>query len=191
MRHVRVVLGLTLWVTTGWGCGASGAPTIEASDYDQSCASNRECASVREGDACSTCNCSNAAVNTDVADEYRARYEELRGSCGSMPDVACDCERSVAYCDQDSLCANRTEVFRTPAEFDQSCATDADCVAVTSGEVCATCRCPDAAINVGALEAFRAVGGGVDCGVGELASCAACEATTVACQDSACVVLDR
>jgi hypothetical protein len=40
------------------------------------------------------------------------------------------------------------------ASFNQSCSTDADCVAIAEGSLCGPCFCPNAAINQGALPAY-------------------------------------
>jgi hypothetical protein len=40
-------------------------------------------------------------------------------------------------------------------DFDQTCSTDGDCVAVASGNVCSTPQCPNSAINASALKAFN------------------------------------
>jgi hypothetical protein len=40
------------------------------------------------------------------------------------------------------------------ADYDQSCASNADCAAVYQGSLCTECLCPTAAINQQALSAY-------------------------------------
>ncbi len=187
VRGRAVGLGLVC-LLFGAGCGPLVSPTIDASDYDQSCSSNLDCVVVDDGDACDTCDCGNAAVNVDAEDDFRARYDELRGTCGPMPAIACDCERTLAHCSE-GVCNVRTAIYREPSEFNRACEADSDCVAVAGGEVCEGCKCADAAINVDALDDFNARREGVECGVSDL-ECAACPQPTVACQDNVCVIVE-
>jgi hypothetical protein len=166
-----------------------GSTAIDAGDYDQSCSSNLGCVVVDDGDVCGVCNCGNAAINASAEEAYAARYDELRGACGPAPAIACDCERRIAYCAGEGVCEVRSAVERVPNEFDRSCQVDEDCVAVTSGEVCNVCACPDAAINVGAKADWDARADGVDCGI-SAAACAECEASVVACVNDVCVIAE-
>jgi hypothetical protein len=51
--------------------------TIKASDYDQTCATDTDCAAVTEGDLCTpTCQCGNAAINVSAAAQYEADFEK-------------------------------------------------------------------------------------------------------------------
>ena len=184
------VMGLG-WVCLlfGAGCGPLGSTTIDAADYDQSCSSNTDCAVVNDGDACEVCNCGNAAVNVSAEAAFDARYDELRGTCGAMAAIACDCELVLAYCSSEGSCEARTARYRSANEFDRSCEADADCVAVAEGEVCPECGCADAAINAGAKADWDARAEGVECGFSGL-DCAACPQPTVACQNDVCVIVE-
>ena len=188
MVHGHTVGSCLVCLLFGAGYGPLGSTTIDTSDYDQSCSTNDDCAVVDDGDACEVCSCGNASVNVSAEDAFRARYDELRGTCGPMPAIAGDCERAIAY-RAGSTCQVRTAVDRLPAAFDQSCQADEDGVAVRGGEVCAPCGCADEAINAGALDDYNARRDGVECGSSAL-DCAQCLPPTVACQNNTCVIVE-
>jgi hypothetical protein len=78
------------------------------------------------------------------------------------PDATCDTE---PYCDlgggacgpypcqiPDGGPSCTTSIYA--AQYDQSCASDADCTAVYSGPLCGECYCPNSAINRSAITAY-------------------------------------
>jgi hypothetical protein len=70
-------------------CAADAtAPIIQASDYDQSCAVDSDCAEVYVGDACScelSCGAISAAINKGALAQYTADVAKFRMPCQCPP----------------------------------------------------------------------------------------------------------
>jgi hypothetical protein len=102
---------------------------IQASNYDQSCASNSDCIAVGEGNACFSClivGCTNAAINVKAKPQYDADVAKtVAGQLASSP--FCGCPMSSGPCCVGGVCR---------ADF--QCSSSAD-VSVDSGQ--STC-CP-------------------------------------------------
>jgi hypothetical protein len=64
--------------------GAS-TPPIQASDYDQSCATATDCVSVQEGNVCDPAahQCANAAISKSAYDQYQADVAKALASCNN------------------------------------------------------------------------------------------------------------
>lgn len=74
------------WVCIEVPCGDCGK-TILAADYDQSCASDADCAPVYEGNLCSACRCPNATVNQQALPAYDAALATVKPQEGEV----CSC----------------------------------------------------------------------------------------------------
>jgi len=92
--------------------------------------------------ACTTSNANGGP--SDAAADIKALPADASGS--APPPSATD----------DGGCMSTASVLAS--SFDQSCVSDLDCVSVGQGAVCGGCGfvCPSAAINAGALAAYRA-----------------------------------
>jgi hypothetical protein len=82
------------------------------------------------------------------------------GECASPPEF-CDLGNGTCYlgpCNDfpDAGPPCNPEVI-SASSFNQTCQSDADCVAVYQGSLCTDCLCPNAAINQGALSAYTTV----------------------------------
>jgi hypothetical protein len=91
-------------------CTDASAQLIQASNYDQSCTTDKECVAVAEGDFCSpgAGNCGNAAINMSSYAQYQADVAKTRaascyapGSCGGGAGPCC----SAGKCLLGSQCA--------------------------------------------------------------------------------------
>jgi hypothetical protein len=60
--------------------------TIEASHYDQSCATDTDCLAVYQGSLCSNCFCPNAAISQTALPAYQSNF----AASGPHPGI-CDC----------------------------------------------------------------------------------------------------
>lgn len=83
-------------------CTTSNVQPVQASDFDQSCTVNAECAAVGEGNACDPCTagCYNAAINFRAFPEYRARFPMTDSPSGA----ACSCPVSFFPCCRSGSC---------------------------------------------------------------------------------------
>lgn len=72
--------------------------------------------------------------------------------------------------------------------YDQACTLATDCAAVVSGDTCALCACPNAAVNVRDAERFRqdAVALRKRCPERPLPKCEACELREPLCVGGKC-----
>jgi|SRR5580704_685943 hypothetical protein len=113
-------LGAVCQVPGFEGCGPGGAQccfdfclpgaaprSIEASSFDQSCATDSDCVAVGLGDACSACEllCPNAAINVGSEPQYKAYVAR---SAAGAPGVACACPSgpSTACCNSGTCSVN-------------------------------------------------------------------------------------
>jgi hypothetical protein len=107
MARLAFALGLVTTatlLTAATGCGTStasdgdgsdaatvdaNAQIVQASDYDQSCATDTDCVSVTEGNIChpSVSQCPNAAISQSAFAQYQA-----------------DVDQALTYCDDPSAC---------------------------------------------------------------------------------------
>ena len=85
---------LALLVLTG--CTRS----ILASDYDQTCAVDADCAAIEEGDVCYACGATSAAVSRGALDQVLDDRNERNDACVLWDDVEADC-----FCTGDSIVA--------------------------------------------------------------------------------------
>jgi hypothetical protein len=92
--------------TAGDG-GTGSATTIRASDYDQSCTKDDDCALAYSGDVCG-CTCPNDPISKRGQQAYSAQLQQLRGQCRSRPAIACDCGAlSEPMCATEGKCTTR------------------------------------------------------------------------------------
>jgi hypothetical protein len=84
-------------------CTTSNDQPVQASDFDQSCTVNAECAAVGEGNACDPCTagCYNAAINFQAVPQYLARFPKM--PAGS-PSTMCSCPPSFFACCRNGAC---------------------------------------------------------------------------------------
>jgi hypothetical protein len=93
------------------------------------------------------------------------------GSCSSPrdcpfhegPQIYC-CTDNVCAADLPDACADGSERPIRASNYDQSCATDTDCVAITEGNACSLIGpCPTGAINKGSYARYQADTAGLPC----------------------------
>ena len=79
--------------------GSTANTIIHASDYNQSCTTQSDCVSVREGSVCG-CGCPSAAINKSDQTQYAADTGSLKAGCPSPDTSACgvDCAATTAVC---------------------------------------------------------------------------------------------
>jgi hypothetical protein len=85
-------------------CTTSSVEPVQASDFDQSCTVNAECATVGVGNACDPCTalCNNAAINFRAVPEYLARFPKT--PAGSPSGASCTCPASFFACCRNGGC---------------------------------------------------------------------------------------
>lgn len=160
--------------------GASGNTELSASDYDQACTFDSECALVAEGDQCGCTGCANAAISSSAVGIWEEDASNIQCSMEpGGPTCTGGCAQMLAAC-AGGTCTVRPPLFIEASNYDDTCATDSDCQLIYTGEVCSACRCGTAAINSGAYEQYlREIEGVVcapgpspcDCAPLELVSC--------------------
>ncbi len=96
------------------------------------------------------------------------------GSCAARAVV--DCGPSAICCVQTTTCTDANVQLIQASNYDQSCTTDSDCIAVGEGNACYVCEieCTSAAINKSAESQYKAdvaktpaAEGGASCGCPE------------------------
>ena len=131
-------------------CTTSNVQPVQASDFDQSCTVNAECAAVGEGNACDPCTagCYNAAINFRAVPAYRARFPATPAD--SPSGAACSCPVSFFSCCRNGSC-----------HADLQCQIDlAEAGAVPeTGDAAADDGAPDVGVD-GAVEGGPADSGG-------------------------------
>ncbi len=167
------------------GSNNGSGPTITASDYDQSCVTNDECFTVYEGDVCDPCRCSNAAITFGASQAYDADLEARDDDCDALDFCAADCIDRNAVC-VGGTCAAAEPVFIVATDYDQSCTTPDDCVAIIEGNACGTCACATKAIAASAKAEYDADVEAAVCGNQGDVLCAPCEQFEVACNAGTC-----
>jgi hypothetical protein len=158
---------------------------IRASDYDQSCNVDSDCAGVFSGNTCVDCPCPNATINKNAAAGYHPLIPVGGPACecavSSMPPrcVGGVCTNAAPACG----------VIRA-SDYDQSCKSAQDCTTIFEGDTCTSqCACPNATINKMALASYHPVfvGTGVcNCGREAAPSCV----SGVCCPASGCPAKD-
>jgi hypothetical protein len=85
-------------------CTDANLQLILASNYNQSCTVNAECAAVGEGNACSPCtaNCYNAAINFQAVPQYLS--DVARTPAGSQTAATCNCPATFPPCCRGGVC---------------------------------------------------------------------------------------
>jgi hypothetical protein len=84
-------------------CTDGGVRLIPASDYDQSCTVNSECAAVGVGNACDPCTaaCYNAAINYREVPRYLAAFAKAPSGSSAL---TCSCPAAFFSCCRDGMC---------------------------------------------------------------------------------------
>lgn len=77
--------------------------------------------------------------------------------------------------------------------YDRKCVSDTDCVAVYSGEVCNTCRCPNAAVSQKDADRYKKDLESIlkACGTRAKVDCEPCNPTTGLCLGGTCTGLPQ
>ena len=149
---------------SGGRAGSSGSTEIWASDYDQGCTFDSECALVAEGDQCGCTGCANAAISSSAVGDWEEDASNFQCSPGG-PTCEPACAEMLAAC-ANAKCTVRPPLFIEGSNYDATCIADSDCRIIYTGEVCSACRCGTAAINAGAYEQYLGDIEGVVCAPG-------------------------
>lgn len=98
MKHAIGVGAAFVFLAVSFGaCSSSTAPTIKASDYDQTCAQSTDCAVIDEGSSCCG-GCGNAAINKKDLSRYQSDATKRRSACTGVACPAYDCAYATAVC---------------------------------------------------------------------------------------------
>jgi hypothetical protein len=132
----------------------------------------------------------------DVITQTEASLDVATSCAGAQDCMALSLVSNSVYCCMDNACVADQPGYCTDANvqliqassYDQSCKTDADCVAVSEGNACDLLPfCPNATISRAALAQYQS-----DLAKTRLASCsspwlASCTPYIFCCQDGACL----
>lgn len=163
--------------------------TVRASDYDQTCATNDDCALVVEASVCAVCTCENAAVRVEEKAAFVAARQAQTCPNPNSGVMCGACQSMRALCESATCTAGPNDIRVLASDFPGACTTAADCLAVHEGDACDACQCPNAAIPKSQEAAFTAAKAGIRCGTP--AACAAdCMSPEVACVEQKCTLLD-
>lgn len=84
---------------------ASGPCVISASDYDQSCTVDTDCAGVTSGDYCSPgCECGGSAINVSALPAFNAAVAATPRGSGALGITACPCPDTMGPCCRHGTC---------------------------------------------------------------------------------------
>jgi hypothetical protein len=105
-------------------CTDGGLRLIPASNYDQSCTVNAECAAVGVGNACDPCTaaCYNAAINYRAVPTYLAAFAKPPSG---LLSATCSCPPAFFSCCRDGMCHADLECQNALAEAGVATQTDA------------------------------------------------------------------
>jgi hypothetical protein len=148
----------------------SGCELPRVADYDHSCAVDRDCALVPEGEnLCDPemCVCDGAPISSRDEARYRADLGKVmpaheNGVCHCPAGIAPVCYRGTctAVRDVPPPATDAGPVCGTisAADYDQSCTKNDDCVLVNDGDLCDAdrCECGNAVVNAGAQPEYQA-----------------------------------
>jgi hypothetical protein len=112
---MRSWFSLALAAAFGSALIACASTTIRAADYDQSCASDRDCVVVFEGDLCSMC-CNDGAINIREEQRYRRDRERAKKACGEQIIQCAPCGPAPVTC-QRGRCAVWAEPDPAPGKI--------------------------------------------------------------------------
>ncbi|HEX3594078.1 MAG TPA: hypothetical protein VHU80_03220 [Polyangiaceae bacterium] len=144
----------------GGGGGVAGHAQ-HAQDYDQTCNVDTDCVLVVESsDVCTSCACDNAAI-AKSADQ---KWNDDR-TAFDCPPIACPavaCPAMIASCAK-GMCVARKPLVIASANYDQSCAMDADCRTLPLGEVCEPCHCKVGPVSNDGYAQYMKDKSNVDC----------------------------
>lgn len=79
------------------GTGASTA--VWTKDFAKACAADGECVAVYEGNACSGCQCPNAAIAQSELKSYQRELGFAEGRCSNSPPCDADCTAVAVRCE--------------------------------------------------------------------------------------------
>ena len=127
---------------------------IGVDDYDQSCEFDENCSLVTAGDVCGCLDICQSAISSEAVSQFQSDVEAITCSGpNTVPCPAAACQEQMAICNA-GACEAATAVGVFARDYDQTCETAADCLAVQEGRVCQGCSCPSAVINKDELEQF-------------------------------------
>jgi hypothetical protein len=166
--------------STQSGRDAAVCVEVDPASLDQSCASDGDCTLVHTGQLCDgdCARCEpNTAVNASGLQAYQADTASIvQGQCGkcvSFGPASCIANRCT-FCPEPGGCTDSgtTEtndaspppvdagdcIQVNPSSFSRACASNNDCILVTTGILCSGgCACGDTPINNASLAAYEAL----------------------------------
>ena len=197
MKHT-LLAALSLTMITGLaGCGVPIETlngNLSADSYDQSCVLNSDCLEITTGHVCTPCSCPGAAINKRERSAYERDAERALTTCdeNALTDSCQPCKSTRAICNDANACESVSVVAISAASFDQSCEQDADCLKITTGDVCnVECMCPDAAINVADSQEYMDAVAAASCGASESTCSVGCQDMAPSCVDSVCTLANN
>jgi hypothetical protein len=110
------------------GGDARAAPCmISASNYDQSCMVDTDCAEVASGDYCSVSggicpNCGGTAINVGALAQFNADVSKTPIGSGALGDVSCGCRFVNGPCCRHGVCQGEVEACSFPTDTLPACA---------------------------------------------------------------------
>lgn len=120
-------------------------PSLNLSDYDRSCAFNTDCVLVGLS-PCGACDCPSIGIAQTSKEAHQRDYDAA--VCGPRDDVVCGpCAPDLPSCEAGVCTTRPIPPTVTATDYDQSCTTDEDCVAVFEGDVCDECKCANATVS--------------------------------------------
>jgi hypothetical protein len=167
------------------GSSAGGAPTSTiqlVTSYDRICTNDGECVVVVEGDVCGCLGCHGAAIARSAQPAWDADRKRIYCPAYGAPMIcpAIACAQMLSAC-VNGLCVARYRHDIDPAKYDTSCRASTDCEFIYTGEVCSSCRCGTAAVNVTGYAQYQKDIAGDQCTPGP-SVCDCAPRTSVSCQ---------
>jgi hypothetical protein len=101
MRHRLLGVVLAAFSLLPWGCKDEACDVVLASDYDQSCTADTDCAEVGQVATCpaGACDgCAEQAVNKTAQAAYQAVLDETLASVPRGEACSCPCDGGFAIC---------------------------------------------------------------------------------------------
>jgi hypothetical protein len=102
----------------------SGPCTISASNYDQACNVDSDCAEVSSGDYCSAtiCRCGGSVVNVGALAQFNADVSKTPLGSGALMGATCGCAVPGGPCCRQGMCQNGYGNCSAPADTLPACA---------------------------------------------------------------------
>ena len=128
----------------------NGDGFVDMSQFDQTCTYDSECALV-EPDVCGCGSCTGVGINTSDVDAFNSARAAIMCDGDPISCPAIECEQTLPSCFQ-GVCRARTPFFIDAEVYDTACDIDADCIAIFTGDPCASCQCSTAAVSLASYE---------------------------------------